>query len=571
MTNPPLNMQKSATGSLGGLPCPEHADGAPRATRENELSETRRPEDIAAENERRFSNTMIESMPGIVYFYDDQGRFLRWNRNFEIVSGYSGDEIARMHPLDFFSAEERDLLTQRISAVFEKGESFVEASFRAKDGTTKPYFFTGRRVIFDGKPCLVGMGMDISERKRAEGELRTSLARFHAAAQATNDVIWDWNLETGSIWWNESFQTSFGYGPQDIEPGIESWINRIHPDDRKRVETGIHAVLDSRQDTWTDEYRFRRRDGSYAEVFDRGHVLRNEAGRAVRMVGAIQDITERKKIELARQTLNEQLEKEVADRTEELRTALIRAEAADRTKSAFLATMSHELRTPLNSIIGFTGIVLQGLAGPLNPEQTKQLGMVRNSARHLLDLINDVLDISKIEAGQLEVRAEPFALRDSLLQVAALVKPMVEKKGLTLTLNISSDLGEMVSDKRRVEQILLNLASNAIKFTDRGAVTLTAEKVTDSCGRPEAPSVPAVRLRVDDTGIGLKPEDLEGLFQPFRQVDSGLNRRHEGTGLGLVICRRLANLLGGEIFVTSAWEKGSSFTVTLPLQPPSLS
>ena len=162
----------------------------------------------------------------------------------------------------------------------------------------------------------------------------------------------------------------------------------------------------------------------------------------------------------------------MARRTAELAVAKERAESADRLKSAFLATMSHELRTPLNSIIGFTGIMLQGLAGPLNAEQTKQLGMVQSSARHLLALINDVLDISKIEAGQLEIRAEQFDLRSSLEKVAALVKPLAEKKGLALRVVLSPDVGQAVSDRLRVEQVLLNLLNNAVKFTERGEVTL---------------------------------------------------------------------------------------------------
>lgn len=224
-------------------------------------------------------------------------------------------------------------------------------------------------------------------------------------------------------------------------------------------------------------------------------------------------------------------------------------------KSAFLATMSHELRTPLNSIIGFTGIILQGLAGPLNAEQRKQLEIVRDSARHLLALINDVLDISKIEAGQLEVHSEPFDLRASIGKITGIVKPMAEHKHLALRVELAPEIGTLESDPRRVEQVLLNLINNAIKFTERGSVTLTAEIAQDT-----------VRLSVADTGIGIKPEDFGTLFKPFRQIDTGLSRQHEGTGLGLAICRRLAELLGGEIHAASEWGKGSVFTLILPVK-----
>jgi PAS domain S-box-containing protein len=297
------------------------------------------------------------------------------------------------------------------------------------------------------------------------------------------------------------------------------------------------------------------------------HLIQGEGAVAGISVFA-EDITERKRAELALRVLNQTLEIEVGERTKELQAALVRAEAADRIKSAFLATMSHELRTPLNSIIGFTGVILQGLAGPLNAEQTKQLGMVRSSARHLLELINDVLDISKIEAGQLEVHAEPFDLRAVIERVTALVKPLADKKGLAVSTRLTAEPGEMVSDRRRVEQVLLNLLNNAIKFTDRGGVTLTYEPVAGYRPGPGTPEAPGVRLRVTDTGLGIKPEDLATLFQPFRQIDSGLARQHEGTGLGLVICRRLTGLLGGEISAASEHSMGSEFTVTLPRQIP---
>ncbi len=277
--------------------------------------------------------------------------------------------------------------------------------------------------------------------------------------------------------------------------------------------------------------------------------------------------------------INQEMEQRIVARTAELASATQRAEAADRLKSAFLASMSHELRTPLNSIIGFTGIILQELAGPLNPEQRKQLGMVRDSGRHLLALINDVLDISKIEAGQLEVARETVAVRASGEKVVGLVKPMAEKKGLGLRVELAPEVGKVVGDQRRVEQVLLNLLNNAIKFTECGEVTLVGDVVTNGIlsNRPGAPAGSegasaattmerVLRLAVRDTGIGIRPEDLTQLFKPFRQIDSGLTRQHEGTGLGLAICRRLAELMGGDILAESEWGKGSVFTLRLPMR-----
>jgi signal transduction histidine kinase len=266
--------------------------------------------------------------------------------------------------------------------------------------------------------------------------------------------------------------------------------------------------------------------------------------------------------------INQEMEQRVVDRTlklqesnarlhatlDDLAVARDRAEESDRLKSAFLATMSHELRTPLNSIIGFTGILRQGLPGPLNDEQSKQLGMVKNSADHLLALINDVLDISKIEAGQLKVAATEFDLRATILKAMQTVRPMAEKKGLDLVCELADDIGTVVSDARRVEQILLNVLNNAIKFTENGQVRL-------ECVLHDR----FVVTSVADTGIGIEKDDLPKLFRPFHQVENGITRQYEGTGLGLSISKRLVELLGGTIRAESEPGKGSRFSFTLPL------
>jgi len=251
--------------------------------------------------------------------------------------------------------------------------------------------------------------------------------------------------------------------------------------------------------------------------------------------------------------INDEMEQRIIQRTEELAVATEKAQAADRLKSAFLAAMSHELRTPLNSIIGFTGMVLQGLAGPLNEEQTKQLGMVRNSAHHLLDLINDVLDISKIEAGQLVLMSDNFNLKESIEKTIQSVLPLAAKKNVRLYSEISDNVSEFHGDRRRIEQIMINLLSNAIKFTNKGEICLR-------CFSDNASIVPCVQ----DTGIGISEENIDIIFDAFRQVDTGITRVQEGTGLGLNITKKLVEKMGGSIRVKSEMGKGSTFTVMLP-------
>jgi len=255
------------------------------------------------------------------------------------------------------------------------------------------------------------------------------------------------------------------------------------------------------------------------------------------------------------QASNREMEGRIILRTAQLEAAMLKAQESDMLKSAFLATMSHELRTPLNSIIGFTGILLQELPGKLNDEQKKQLTMVQKSSRHLLTLINDVLDISKIEAGQLDLAPETYSLKESIEKLHGIILPSAVNKGLSLEYHLEPEDIELFTDKRRVEQIILNLLSNAVKFTDLGKVSLL-------CRSEDGKLI----VDVKDSGIGISQENIVNLFQPFRQIESGLTRRFEGTGLGLSISQKLSALLGGKIVVESHEGKGSTFSLIIPIR-----
>ena len=274
-----------------------------------------------------------------------------------------------------------------------------------------------------------------------------------------------------------------------------------------------------------------------------------------RMTGSLKEITASRD-ELDREvTERKRAEENVKKYAERLEQANVRLQEMDRLKSVFLASTSHELRTPLNSIIGFTGIILQGMSGEVNEEQRKQLTMVKNSASHLLSLINDILDISKIEAGRVELSLEEFSLDGAVREVVEPLSSVASEKGLELVTEVPAGI-TLFSDKRRVKQVLMNLVSNAVKFTDQGSVKITAR----------VPGDENLEVRVIDTGMGIKKEDMDKLFQPFQQIDVSLTKKHEGTGLGLHLSKKLADLLSGDISAKSEYGRGSEFTFTMPLR-----
>jgi hypothetical protein len=248
-----------------------------------------------------------------------------------------------------------------------------------------------------------------------------------------------------------------------------------------------------------------------------------------------------------------EVERQLAEHHHELELANKRLRELDQLKSMFMASMSHELRTPLNSIIGFTGLLLMDLAGPVNEEQRKQLGMVRSSAEHLLNLINEILDISKIEAGRIQLEPVAIEARELVEEVVNSVAPLAAKKNLSLAVEAPEEI-RIRADRRRLKQVLINIVGNAIKFTETGGVTIRARR---EAGR--------AAIEIDDTGPGIRAEDLPLLFQPFQQIDMSTTKRYEGTGLGLYLCRKIMTLLGGTIEASSEVGRGSRFTIGLPL------
>jgi protein-histidine pros-kinase len=254
--------------------------------------------------------------------------------------------------------------------------------------------------------------------------------------------------------------------------------------------------------------------------------------------------------------MRERAGEKLHDTNVELEDSNVELEAADVAKDLFLANMSHELRTPLNAILGFTGTMLMELPGPLTAEQGKQLRTVQANGRHLLSIINDLLDLSRIESGKIELNVEPIACRELVEEVVMGLRPLAEQKGIDLVWVAPEDDLEVRSDRRSLSQILINLTNNAIKFTDEGGVRLELSRQSDNGASP-------IRFSVIDTGHGIDPKDQQKLFAAFEQIQASAARRHEGTGLGLYICQRLTALIGGTITFESELHKGTTFTLEL--------
>jgi len=305
------------------------------------------------------------------------------------------------------------------------------------------------------------------------------------------------------------------------------------------------------------EVRIRRKDSGWQRIFSYGGTLVCDTdGSPMIGVVTISDITERKRNDEALHEAKHDLERKVAERTAELQVAKEQAESSDRLKSEFLANMSHELRTPLNAIIGFTGTLLMKLPGPLTPAQDKQLSTIQNSARHLLSLINDLLDVAKIESGKAELKLESMSCASVIEEVATTLRLLAEKKGLEFHTRLPAQDIVICTDRRALSQIVINLASNAIKFTEAGRIIVALSRHQRSDGTYS-------ELSISDTGCGIRPKDQARLFQAFTQLDSSTTRRHEGTGLGLHLSQKLAELLGARITFDSEYGKGSTFTLTI--------
>ncbi|MFN0101209.1 MAG: response regulator [Bryobacteraceae bacterium] len=494
-----------------------------------------------AESLARFA-AIGDSSPLGILLLDSRGRCQYSNPAYTRITRQTPEVAAGNGWQSAILAEDRDQFTALWDDAAGAGGFHVQIRLDRADGWTVMAEIHAVRIKIDAKEYgFVITFEDITHRHAREAEMHRQSERLRLALESAREGTWDWDMECGMLSCSEVLLSMLGYGEDAINGPREVWLSHVHPDDLSALQSALAPHLGRDVEIYECEYRIRNAAGDWWWVLDRGRVVeRDEQGAPVRMIGVIASIEERKRFEAA------------------LMQAMERAESANRAKSEFLAMMSHEIRTPMNGVIGMTSLLLEE---NLTPEQRELAETVRVSGEALLTIINDILDFSKIEAGKLQLENIAFQPRAVVEEAVDLMAERAAAKHLDLVALFDPRLPQQASgDPGRLRQIILNLVSNAIKFTEAGEVCIRL-KVDIATA-----STTLIRCEVIDTGIGIPKEAQARLFQSFSQVDSSTSRRYGGTGLGLAISRRLAELMNGEVGVSSEPGKGSTFWFSAQLQ-----
>jgi PAS domain S-box-containing protein len=512
-----------------------------------DITERKRVDEALRESEERFRLLVEDVKDYGIFMLDHRGNVASWNQGAERIKGYKADEIVGRHFSCFYPQE--DLLKGKpeheLQMAVAEGRCEDEGWRLRKDGSR----FWANVVITsltDGAGELRGFSKitrDVTESKRAQELLQETEERHRKLFDNNPHPTWVYDRETlRFLAVNRAAVTQYGYSTDEF---LAMTIKDIRPpEDVTSLLDNVAAVEDGHKTLGI--WKHLKKDGSALDAEITSYAM-TFGGRAAEVVVAV-DVTQRKRDEAEKRKFTEKL----AASNQELELRNREVERATKLKSKFLASMSHELRTPLNAIVGFSDLLAEGTPGQLNEKQKRFVNHIKQGSAHLLQLINDILDLSKIEAGQLELRSEEFLVRDALPEVLSIVQPLAMAKNIRLEQKLESN-SLLKTDRVRFKQILYNLLSNAVKFTPKGG------RVAVEC----VDYWDFVRVSVTDSGIGIQPEDQKVIFDEFRQVEGSIDDTHEGTGLGLAITKRLVEQQGGQISVESEFGKGSRFTFTL--------
>jgi PAS domain S-box-containing protein len=485
---------------------------------------------------RDFLQSIAENSVDAIVTTDVQGRITYWSPGAEEISGYRAEEVLGQRAATYYRGGlgEAQAVMQRLQA--DGRIRNYETALRTRDGRWMDVS-SSLSLLRDAGGAVVGtlaIYKDMTERKRAEEALRESEERYRTLFEECNDAIVINTPEGRVVDVNQAFLHLFGYTRDEVMQ-INVREHYAQPADRVRFRQELEhkgAVKDF-------EVKLRKKDGTEMDCLLTSTAWRAKDGGILGFQGILRDITERQRAQA------------------ELRLAKEAAEEANRAKSAFLANMSHELRTPLNAIIGYSEMLQEGAADLGYAGLTPDLQKIQAAGKHLLALINDILDLSKIEAGRMDLLLEAFDIPALIQDTVTTIQPLAEQNRNTLVLHCASDVGTMWADLTKVRQSLFNLLSNACKFTAQGTITLAVSRETMD-------GAAWITFRVTDTGIGMTPEQMGKLFQAFAQADASTTRQYGGTGLGLAITRHFCQMMGGNISVESAPGQGSTFTIRLP-------
>lgn len=472
------------------------------------------------------------------------GYFKNLNPSWQRVLGYTIEELLAKPQIEFVHPEDRaSTMAERSRLRDQEVTLGFENRYRCKDGSYR--WFLWNAVSKPAQGLFYAVVHDITDRMRAEANIRESEERYRRLFELNPHPVWVYDRDTlRFLAVNQAAVQKYGYSETEFR---SMTISEVRPsEDVPRLLKNVAALPDGMHQTGL--WRHRKKDGSIFDVEITSYSF-TFSGRPADLVIAA-DVTERQRTEEERRIFTASLE--AANRELDLRNREV--ERATQLKSKFLANMSHELRTPLNAIVGFSDLLAEGTPGELNTKQKRFVNHIKQGSAHLLQLINDILDLSKIEAGQLELHCEDFQIKGALPEVLSIIDPLAMAKSIEVRHTLEADR-PVYADRVRFKQILCNLLSNAVKFTPKGG------RIEIECRE----STHLACISVTDTGIGIRPEDQEVVFEEFRQVEGAAGTTQEGTGLGLAITRRLVEQQGGKIWLESELGKGSRFAFTVPL------
>lgn len=509
-----------------------------------DISDRVRAEEALRESEERY-RLLFESNPYPMWVFDTESlAFLAVNEAAIEHYGYSREEFISMTIKDIRPPAEMSTLMGGIAML---SQGIVPAGgwrHRKKDGAIIDVEITGQRISFSGRSAQLVVANNVTERNRVQSVLRQSERRFRALIENSSDAIALLNASGKIFYASPSTLRIFGYVPEKLIG--KTALELIHPEDRERMKRLFSELAKRPEGEATAELRFRHKSGAWRWVEGIGSNLLREPGVHAIVVN-YRDITERKEAEEAIQAMNETLQEKN-----------LRIEEASRARNRFFSYMSHELKTPVNSVVGFTQLLRNGTYGVLTPEQASAVGRIDNNARELIHLINNILDLAKLETGKIRLQAVEVDLRELVDKVLLGFEPLLQEKGLRFRKGIDPDFPErFLTDPMQVRSILMNLISNAVKFTDRGEVRLRLGRLMQG----------GMVLEVSDTGVGISKEYLERIFEEYEQRGVAREARGNdagGSGLGLAIVKKMVGLLGGRIEIASAPGEGAVFTVFIP-------